>query len=91
MSVRTVRPAAVSGPLTAKNARVIYDDTQVVVVTQKETKHYTRTDAPAAVALSGRTTLGTTEGTLTVIQQGGCTCGKPWLTKPPAAELLTSV
>jgi len=91
MSVRTVRPAVVAGPLQAKNARVIYNDTDIIVVTQSATTRFARTTDPVVVNKNGKTMLGTTEGTLTVVQQGGCSCGKPWLTKPPAAQLLASV
>lgn len=87
---QTVRPAAVAGPMTTKNARVIWDDNRVAVVDSRSTRYFSRTADPIASTLSGKTTIPTTEGNLVAVKQGGCACGKPWLSKPSAMDILAA-
>jgi hypothetical protein len=87
MNPVTLRPAVTKGPVTGSSMRVVYNSEKAAVVSSKETKHLTLTGPPRIFA-GGKTVLATTEGDLTIVKQGGCTCGKPWLTKPSAADLL---
>jgi hypothetical protein len=78
------------GPVSGSNLRVVYDDEHVVVVSSQNTTYLTR-DGEAIQSRGGRWTIPTTDGELVVVKQGGCACGKPWLSKPSSMDLLASV
>jgi hypothetical protein len=87
--MNTVRPATTRGPVTGSNLRVVYDESKVVVVSASQTTYLERV-GDVVEARGGKVTIPTTSGDLTVVRQAGCTCGKPWLTKPSGVSLLTS-
>lgn len=86
--MKSVRPATTRGPITGSNLRVVWDDSVVAVVGPKGTTYLERTDAPEATSPSGKYTLATAQGDLVVVKQGGCNCGKPWLSSPSNETVL---
>lgn len=88
--METVRPATTRGPVTGSNLRVVYDDETVVVVSQQNRTYLTRSGELTKYP-GGKLSIPTTDGDLTVVKQGGCSCGKPWLSQPSATDLLASV
>ena len=85
--MNTVRPATTRGPVTGSNLRVVYDEAKVVVVSASNTTYLERV-GEAVELRGGKVTIPTTSGDLVVVRQAGCTCGKPWLTKPSGVSLL---
>lgn len=89
--MNVIKPATVGGPVSGSNVRVVYDDEVVVVVTDRTQTTLLRTDDDEVKSPSpNKTYIETTEGTLTVVKQGGCSCGKPWLSRPASTELLAT-
>ena len=82
-----VKPATTRGPVTGSNLRVVYDETKAVVVSSQNTT-YLQLTGPVQELGGGKLILPTSEGDLTVVRQGGCSCGKPWLSRPSSTDLL---
>lgn len=96
--VKDLKPVVVRGPggLSSGTARVVVDESRVVVVTQKDVRRFTH-DGTGLVSQNSPTkfrvalTGAETGEELTVVKAGGCTCGKPWLKQGSAADLLDPV
>ncbi len=85
--METIRPATTRGPISGSNVRVIIAEDRVAVVSSKSTTFLNR-DGDVERLPGGKLEIPTTEGTLTCVKQGGCSCGKPWLTRPGPAEIM---
>lgn len=87
----------VRGVVASGMARVVVDSSRVVVVTKDATKVFVHDGAglvqegaaPNKFMVSIPDDGTGEEGFLRVVKAGGCTCGKPWLKKGSAEELLT--
>ena len=88
--MNSLRNVTTRGPVSGSNLRVVYDDATVVVVSPKNTTYLQRAGEVAELR-GGKTIIPTADGELTVVKQGGCSCGKPWLSRPSADELLANV
>jgi len=93
-SMKDLRPVVVRGPVTAGVARVVVDDSRVVVVTQKERRGWNhdgeglvQNGAPNKFVVN----IPSESEPLVVVKAGGCTCGKPWIKAESGSELLQTV
>lgn len=68
---------------------MVSDGTLIVVVTGHG-KTTLAAEGPFVSIQAYRWTVETDHGTLTIVKGGGCTCGKPWMTKPSDTELLAA-
>jgi hypothetical protein len=82
----------VRGPVTSGVARVVVDETRVVVVTNSGTRGWFHDGTglvPNGDSLNKfSVTIPSEEEPLLVVKAGGCTCGKPWLKKLTGSQLL---
>jgi hypothetical protein len=90
--MKDLRPVVVRGPVTSGVARVVVDETRVVVVTNSGVKGWTH-DGNGLVQNGDSlnkfaVTIPDEDEPLLVVKAGGCTCGKPWLKKGTGAALL---
>lgn len=88
--MESARNVTARGPVAGSNLRVVWDDEHVVVVSQQNTT-YLKLDGAVEKGMGGRLSVPTTDGLLTLVKQGGCACGKPWLSRPSDQDLLASV
>ena len=91
-NMKDLRPVVVRGPVTSGVARVVVDDTRVVVVTNSGVRGWTH-DGNGLVQNGDSlnkfaVTIPDEDEPLLVVKAGGCTCGKPWLKKGTGAALL---
>lgn len=90
--MKDLRPVVVRGPVTSGVARVVVDETRVVVVTNTGAKGWTH-DGEGLVQDGNslnkfRVVIPDEAEPLLVVKAGGCTCGKPWMKKLSGSQLL---